>query len=337
MRLLRWLVTDADRRAIETELAELYELRRREAGDAAAAKWLRHQRAAFVRRIAMERIRDAMSGAVSSLPYLGRDLAYSIRSLIRTPALAVTIILTVGLGLGATTAMLAVVRGVLVNPLPYADSANLYWLYTDNPPFRFRFSLVDYRALEADHPAFSEIAAYTGSRVTITDAGSAERLNAKQVTGSYFPLMRQTAAVGRLFDATDDAKNERVAVLTHAYWTRRFAADPTVLGRPIIIDGASYTIVGVLERSDGPLERDQAVFTMQQWAVPKRKGPFLWMALGRLKPGVSQAAAAETLRATNARLFPIWKSSSMPPSWQFTSAKPKVSPTLRSSTRRLKI
>ena len=188
----------------------------------------------------MERIRDAMSGAVSSLPYLGRDLAYSIRSLIRTPALAVTIILTVGLGLGATTAMLAVVRGVLVNPLPYADSANLYWLYTDNPPFRFRFSLVDYRALEADHPAFSEIAAYTGSRVTITDAGSAERLNAKQVTGSYFPLMRQTAAVGRLFDATDDAKNERVAVLTHAYWTRRFAADPTVLGRPIIKIGRAH-------------------------------------------------------------------------------------------------
>jgi putative ABC transport system permease protein len=308
-RLLSWLVTDADRRAIESELAELYEVRRREDGDVQAAKWLRRQRSAYARKLMAERLRGAIAGATSSLPHLGRDLAYSVRSLIRTPGLAATIILTVGLGLGATTAMVSVVRAVLVSPLPYADASNIFWLYTDNPPFRFRWSLVDYRALEADHPALSEVAAYTSSRVTITDAGSADRVNAKQVTGSYFPLMRQAPALGRLFDATDDARNERVAVLTHAYWTRRFAADPAVLGRALTIDGASHTIVGVLERSDGPLERDLALFTMQQWAVPKRKGPFLWMVFGRLKPGVPLAAAGETLRATNARLFPIWKSS----------------------------
>ena len=63
--------------------------------------------------------------------------------------------LTVGIGLGATTAMIGVVRAVLVNPLPYASPDRLFWLYTDNPPFRFRFSVVDYRALEADHPAFT--------------------------------------------------------------------------------------------------------------------------------------------------------------------------------------
>lgn len=307
--LLRLLVSEADRRIIDSELAELYDMRRRTDGDAEAATWLRRQRAAFVRKLVVERVRGAVSDAAGSLPYLGRDLAHSARSLMRTPALAATIVLTVGLGLGATTAMVSVVRAVLVSPLPYTDSANVFWLYTDNPPFRFRFSLVDYRALEADHPAFSEVAAYTGSRVTISEAGSAERVNAKQVTGSYFPLMRQTPVLGRLFDPTDDAGNDRIAVLTHAYWTRRFAADPAVLGRALTIDGASHVIVGVLERSDGPLERDQAVFTAARWAVPKRKGPFFWMVLGRLKPGMPEAAAAETLRAANARLFPIWKSS----------------------------
>jgi putative ABC transport system permease protein len=308
-RLLRLFVSDADLRIIDSELTELYEHRRREDGDASARQWLRRQRSAYIRRLAADRVRQTLAGATSAWPFLGRDLAYSLRSLVRTPALAATIVLTVGLGLGATTAMVSVVRAVLVSPLPYADSSNIYWLYTDNPPFRFRWSLVDYRALEADHPAFSEIAAYTGSRVTITEAGSAERVNAKQVTASYFPLMRQTPALGRLFDATDEGRNQRIAVLTHAYWTRRFAADPAVLGRPLTIDGASYVIVGVLEAGTGPLERDQAVFTMQEWAVPKRKGPFFWMVLARLKPGVPLTAAAETLRATNARLFPVWKSS----------------------------
>ena len=243
------------------------------------------------------------------MSHLYRDLLYSLRSLARTPALAATIILTVGVGLGATTAMVSVVRAVLVNPLPYAAPDELVWIYTDNPPYRFRFSVVDYRALEADHPAFSAVAAYQTSSVTVTDGGSAERVTAKSVTGSYFPLLRQTALIGRVFDAADDSRADNVAVLTAAYWTSRFGNDPSVLGRPITIDGTSYTIVGVLQRTTGPLEQNVAVFTAARWPIPKRKGPFFTMALGRLRPDVSRAAALDTLRATNARLFPIWKSS----------------------------
>ena len=78
-----------------------------------------------------------------------------MRSLARTPALSATIVLTVGIGLGATTGMIGVVRAVLVDPLPVRRAGALVWIYTDNPPYRFRFSVVDYRALEADHPAFS--------------------------------------------------------------------------------------------------------------------------------------------------------------------------------------
>ena len=240
---------------------------------------------------------------------LWKDFVYSVRSLARTPALTATIVLTVGIGLGATAGMIAVVRAVLVNPLPYAAPAELFWIYTDNPPYRFRFSVVDYRALEADHPAFSAVAAYQTSNVTITEGGIAERATAKSVTGSYFPLLGQTAAIGRLFDASDDARGDQVAVLTAAFWARRFASDPSVLGRALTIDGASYTIVGVLQKKVGPLERDVALFTAARWPVPKRKGPFFTMVLGRLRPDVSRATAVDTLRATNARLFPIWKSS----------------------------
>ena len=92
--------------------------------------------------------------------------------------------------------MVSVIRAVLINPLPYDDANNLYWIYTDNPPFHFRFSVVDYRALEADHPTFSAIAAYQTRQVTVTEGGAAERVTAKDVTGSYFPLLGQKPAHG---------------------------------------------------------------------------------------------------------------------------------------------
>ncbi len=238
-----------------------------------------------------------------------RDLRVSVRSLARLPGLTATIVLTVGVALGAAVAMIGLVRTVLLSPLPYAEPESLVWIYTDNPPYRFRLSLVDYRALEADHPAFSSVAAYESSLVTVTEGDLAERVTAKAVTGSYFPLLGQRSHVGRLFGVEDDARDDRLAVLTHAYWVRRFGSDPSVLGRAMRIDGATHTIVGVLQQDVGPLENNVAAFTIARWPAPKRKGPFFYMVLGRLRPDVSRPAALDTLRATNARLFPIWRSS----------------------------
>jgi putative ABC transport system permease protein len=307
--LLRLLLDDADRRAVESDLAELFELRRRQDGERAAARWLRRQHLLYPLHVFMDRVRAVRSVGRTIMAHLWRDLLYSVRSLARTPALTATIVLTVGFGLGATTGMVGVVQAVLVNPLPYAAPDELFWIYTDNPPYRFRFSVVDYRALEADHSAFSSVAAYQTSNVTVTDGGAAERVIAKSVTGSYFPLLGQTALIGRVLDASDDTHGDRVAVLTAAYWARRFGSDPTVLGRTMTIDGASYTVVGVLQKSVGPLERNVALFTAARWPPPKRKGPFSTMAIARLRPDVSRSAALDALRATNARLFPIWKSS----------------------------
>ena len=238
-----------------------------------------------------------------------RDLSHSVRSLARTPALAATIIITVGVGLGATTAMMSVIRAVLLNPLPYAEPNRLFWIYTDAHPFRFRFSLVDYRALEADHPAFTAVAAYQTRTVTLTDGDLAERATAKSVTGSYFPLLGQQPLAGRLFDPSDDGRGDPIAVLTEGYWTRRFGGDRAVVGRTVTVDGESYTVVGVLQKTSGPLENNVALFTAERWPPPRRKGPFNTMVIGRLRDDVSPAAALEPLRATNKALFPVWKSS----------------------------
>jgi putative ABC transport system permease protein len=297
--LFRLLVKEEDRQAIESDLAELFELRRRQEGDRAAARWLRRQHLLYPVHLCADRVRALLASCISLLPHLWRDVLYSGRNLLRTPTLTTTIVLTVGVGLGATTGMISVVRAVLVNPLPYADSDQLFWIYTNNPPYRFSFSVVDYRALEADHPAFSAVAGYQARGVTVTEGGSAERVTAKAVTGSYFPLLGQAPLLGRLFDAADDARTDRVAVLTEAYWARRFARDPAVLGRSIAIDGATYTVVGVLQKTVGPLEHDVALFTAARWPAPTRKGPFFTTVLGRLRPDVPPAAALDTLRATN--------------------------------------
>jgi putative ABC transport system permease protein len=310
--LLRLLVSDADRRAIEADLLELYALRRQRDGERAAARWLRRQRRIYPLHLVRDRVHALTLGRIDPMttmsPFL-RDAAHSMRSLARSPALAATIVLTVGIGLGATTAMLAVVRTVLMSPLPYRDPGSLFWIYTDNPPYRFRFSVVDYRALEADHASFSAVAAYQVSTVTVTDGAQAERVTARAVTGSYFPLLGQSPRLGRLFDPADDVHQDAIAVLTSEYWNRRFAADPDVVGRSLSIEGRRYAIVGVLEDRAGPFENDTAVFTAARWPPPKRKGPFFITALARLRPDVSQEAAVAALRATNARLFPIWQSS----------------------------
>ena len=306
--LLRLLVDDADHRAIESDLAELYEVRRRQAGVRAADRWLRRQRLFYPWHLLLDRVRTPIPRA-KTMPHLWRDIRYSLRSLAQVPALSITIVLTVGIGLGATSAMLGLVRAVLVDPLPYAHSEDLVWIYTDTPPYRFRFSVVDYRALEADHPTFSGVAAYQTNFVTVSGRGSAERVARKEVTGSYFPLLGQRPQIGRLFDSSDDRRAERTVVLTDAFWAQRFGRDRGVLGRPLSIDGAPHTIVGVLERTVGPLEHDIGLFTTAHWPAPTRKGPFFTMALARLSPGLSRPAALAALRATNRRLFPIWRSS----------------------------
>ena len=305
--LLNWLVSDEDRRAIEADLAELYELRRRAVGDAAAAKWMRAQRRQAVAHLCRERFRSVARGV--TMRYIGRDIHFSVRSLVRAPTLAITIILTVGVGLGATAAMATMVRSVVINPLPYKDSARLVWIYTGNPPFKFRFSVVDYRALERDHPAFSAVAAYQSSQATLTNGDVVERLAVKSVTGSYFPLLGQRAEIGRVFGDADDLTRDQIAVLNYSLWATRFGKDPSIVGRTIMLDGAAAQVVGVLQPSAGPLEHTADVFIAARWPEPRRRGPFLTTVIGRLRDGVSDAAAADALGATNRRLFPIWQSS----------------------------
>jgi predicted permease len=244
------------------------------------------------------------------LQELIQDLRISMRGLLRAPVMTWTILLTVGLGIGATTVIFAAVNAALLRPLPYPDPERLVRIYTDSPPNKFQFSLVDYLALSAQQTQFEQVAAFTTRPMTYSDGATAERLRARTVTTTYFDVVGIRPALGRGFEAQDArAGAPPAAVVSHGFWMQRLGGRADAIGRPIRLDGQDHIVVGVLPRTVGPLEQRQDVLVTAHWDPPQRKGPFLFTAIGRLRPGGSRAAAADELHAINRRLFPLWKAS----------------------------
>lgn len=241
---------------------------------------------------------------------LEQDVRICLRSLLRAPVLTLTILLTVGLGIGGTTVIFAAVNAVLLRPLPYADPGQLVRIYTDHPPNRFPFSVVDYFALRDQQTQFEQIAGYTNRPMAFTEGDVAERLRGRMVSWTYFAVLGITPSMGRDFSETDGRPGSTPTVIvSDGFWRDRLGGRLDVLGRPIRLDGVDHTVVGVLPRALGPLEQDQELFAVAQWDTPPRKGPFFITVIARLRDGSARAAAADELRAINRRLFPIWKSS----------------------------
>jgi predicted permease len=330
-RFLRWLLPDDERPRVESEQEELLEARRARDGARAAERRFASERRALATRLALQRFREAWRNRPSVVASrtaavdLWRDIRHSGRSLGRSPGLAVTIILTVGLGLGATTAMVAIIHAVLVAPLGYPDADRLVTIRTANGDNRFPLSVVDLRAIQAQQTSFDAVAAAQGSLATVIVNGVGERVTARTVTSNYLSLLGLTPAFGRLLDASDEGAGQAV-VLANGFWRRAFAADPAVVGRAIRIDGVSRVVVGVLAPASGPVERGVAFFRIEHWPTPQRKGPFSLAVLGRLKAGVSPGAAERELLAINRRIFPIWQSSYQDEAatWALTDLKSRV-------------
>lgn len=239
-----------------------------------------------------------------------QDLRVSLRGLLRAPMMAVAIIATVGLGIGATDVVFSAVYAALLRPLPYQEPERLFRIYTDAPPFRFRLSLVDYMALEAQQTHFERIAAYTDRPMAFSDGAVAERLRGREVSWTYFALLGVRPALGRDFMEADGRPGGTPAVIvSHGFWQQRLGGRPDVIGRPIRLDGSEYTLAGVLPPILGPLEQGQDFFVAAQWEPPRRRGPFFYTVLARLRDGMDRATAAEELRAINRRIFPLWKAS----------------------------
>ena len=328
----RVLLPQPDRAVAASELEELYERRKERDGDRAAEAWLRRQALQFPWRLVRERLNEASSRRPTPetgerMRNISRDLRHSLRSLASTPVLAITIVLTVGLGIGATTAMFGAIHAVLMKPLPYAEPDRLVRIYMDSPPNKWGFSVADYLALEEQQTSFQQVAGYARSAMTFTTGGVAERVRGRLVSPSYFSLLGTRPRLGRdLVPADGRPGADRSIIVSHGFWTRFLGGEESILGRPIRLDGEPYTVVGVLPPTLGPLERSSEFFAAAQWDTPPRRGPFFIVALGRLAEDTTRAQAVEELRAINKRIFPVWQSTYQDPraSWGMMDLKQHV-------------
>jgi len=182
-----------------------------------------------------------------------RDLRFALYSLARTPGLAVAVILTLALGIGANAAIFTLVRGVLLRPLVNRDENRLIYIRQSAPGIGVandRFSVPEVHDLRASIKSLSEFGEFSTIGFTMIGLGEPREVRAGVVDGSYFQVMGLRPVLGRLLDPRDDGPNAAgAAVLTYRFWTTVLHGDPSVIGKQIRLDPRSATIVGVLEPS----------------------------------------------------------------------------------------
>jgi len=234
-----------------------------------------------------------------SFDSLRRDLRYSLRVIRRNPGFAAAVAATFGLGVGATTAIFTVVSGVLLRPLPFPQPDRLVSIqvsYDNSPPNVFIGS-IETMEWQKHSRTLSAVAAYFDCSVNLLDAGEAERLECGSVTASLLPLLGVQPILGRNFLPEEDRPGGPPAViLSHGLWQRRYGGDRAIIGRPLVLDGKSYAVVGVLpEGFQIPVEYRirQDLWLPLQLQEGRANFKMVW-AVGRLRPDFSlEAARAE--------------------------------------------
>ena len=256
--------------------------------------------------IDLEIIRDERREDVVSS--LWQDVRYAIRALRRTPAFTAAALLTLALGIGATTAVFSIVYGVLLRPLPYREPDRLVQLWEQSARTgndRNPVSVPNYRDWVSETHAFSAMAAYAFNRYTLTGSGDAEQVQGAQLYGDAFALLGVRPLAGRGVGLSDARSN--VVVLNEGLWRRRFGADPAILGASIRMNGEPYTVVGIMPSSFQFPRRDVELWTgyrtiLNDAAWGEARGRRFQRVIARLKPGVTIAAAAADVNAVANRL-----------------------------------
>jgi predicted permease len=232
----------------------------------------------------------------------------------RAPSLAASIVLTLGVGIGGCTALFAVADLLFLRPLPYPDAERLVWIYTENPPYRFNFSVVDYQALAQEQTSFAGVGAVEPGARTFTAGDVAERVSIWEVTPGFFEMLGVSPLAGRTAASQEGASDAPPTAMVGAgFASTRLGARPDDLGiavgATIRLDDVDHSVIGVLPERIGPMASQTQVFVTQRMEEPTRRGPFYQIVMGRLAPGVDATAAGAEVEAINRRLFPLWQDS----------------------------
>jgi predicted permease len=239
-----------------------------------------------------------------------RDFRYALRQLLKAPGFTLAAVLTLALGVGANTAIFSVVYGLLLQTLPFHDAERIVAILETHPqvPGGAEATYPDYLDWRAQQKSFEQVAAYSvvnPSTVSLVVGGAGNQVHRVLASGSFFSVLGVSPLLGRtLSDQDEKPGNDHVAVLSATAWRRYFGGDASVVGRSIDLNGASFTVVGVLPPGAAyPTEGE--VWLPLSLLDPPTQASRVWHSvnvLGRLRPGVGLAEAGIDMRTIAGRI-----------------------------------
>lgn len=234
---------------------------------------------------------------------LRQDAAFALRQLVAAPTFSLVAILTLALGIGATSAIFSTVHAVVLKPLPVPEPERIVIVNSGWRDGLMSVSPRHYLHVAREQGAFEKISAKRWSGFALATADEAERVVGAKVTGEYFDVFRVPPALGRVFGPSEDAPGaDGVVVLSHRLWTRSFGADSRVLGRQITLDARPYTVIGVMPASFDFSSDEEELWVPMAFTAAERenRGSHFLVVHARLRDDVSleQAAAQMPLIIT---------------------------------------
>ena len=238
------------------------------------------------------------------------DLRYATRQLRKSPGFTVTVVLTLALGIGATTAIFSCVYGLLLKSLPFQDERSIITIAETNSQVKggIEATYLDYLDWRKQQTSFSQVAAYTTlnpSSVSLVLDGKPAQVQRVLASGNFFSLLGVAPLAGRLLDDQDDITGkDHVAVLSASAWQTYFGRDPGTIGRSISLNGTSYTVIGVLP-SNASFPAEGEVWLPLSLLDQPTQASRVWHSvrvLGRLRPGVSLSTARADMQTIAQRL-----------------------------------
>jgi predicted permease len=242
------------------------------------------------------------------LEQLIQDLRYGLRSLRRAPGFTIVAVLTLGLGIGATTTIFSMVNAILLRQLPFKNPEQLVAVDSKRTDTgKHPFTIPDFIDYRDQNQTLEQLAAFANWSASLTGSGEAERVQGMRISANAFQLLGVEAVAGRALIPEDDTPGrQHVVVLSHGLWQRRFGADPRLVGQTLLLNGNSYTIVGVLPpQFIFPIREAELAVPLapdaDPWRSARTSTNFL-RAIARLKPGIALAQAEADLTSIAGRL-----------------------------------
>ena len=237
------------------------------------------------------------------------DLRYGLRSLIKQPFFTVIALVTLALGIGANSAIFSVVNAVVLRPLPYPDADRLVKLSQmkrNDPGDSGSVSYPNFKDWRAQAESFEQMTAIQSNDYTLKVGDVAERVFGMGVSADFFPMLKVTPVLGRVFDSEEEKPGNQITLISHALWQSRFGSDPNIIGQTVSIDAKPYAIIGVMPSGfDFPPQEEQAELwlpiSLSEDFLNERGASFLTVA-GRLKEGISIEQAQSEMNAIAGRL-----------------------------------